>query len=119
MARTGFLRSHRTWEDWLGIGLGILILLAPWICDEADHRPAVINATLAGLAVMVLAELDLVAFRRWTEIAMIACGVWVALSPAVLDYGGDLAVWHLLAGVAVASLGALELYQGTSEQRSG
>jgi SPW repeat len=116
MARTGFLRAHRTWEDWVGIALGILILLAPWITDETDHRAAVVNATIFGVAVMVLAELDLVDFRRWTEVAMIGCGLWVLLSPAVLGYGGALATWHLVAGLAAAALGALELWQGVKAQ---
>jgi hypothetical protein len=36
--------SHRNWEDWLGIFLGIVIVLAPWIAEETANSSAVINA---------------------------------------------------------------------------
>ena len=54
--------SHRNWEDWLGIFLGIVIVLAPWIAEETANSSAVINAAVAGLFVMILAEADLVDF---------------------------------------------------------
>ncbi|MGL1446808.1 hypothetical protein ACSTJA_24165, partial [Vibrio parahaemolyticus] len=69
MADRKFLQTHRSWGDWFGIGLGITIALAPWITEEIANEPAVVNAALAGLAAMVLAELDLVSYRRWAEFA--------------------------------------------------
>jgi hypothetical protein len=113
MANLKLRTSHRTWEDWLGILLGIAIALAPWVVEETANERAVANAAVVGLAVMMLAELDLVSFRRWSEAGLIVCGVWVAASPFVFGYsgGGALRAWHVVAGLAVALLGFLELWQ--------
>lgn len=111
MADLKLRSSPRDWQDWLGIVLGIVIALAPWIAEETSNEPAIVNAALAGFAAMLLAELDLVALRRWAEAGQIVCGVWVAVSPIVFGYSdvGALRFWHLLTGFAVAALGFLEL----------
>ena len=112
-----FLGAHRSWEDWLGIGLGLVIMLAPWIVNETSNQPAVVNAALAGIAVVLLAELDLVQFRRWPEFGQLVCGVWVTTSSLIFGYSasGTLRIWHVLAGVLVALLAALELWQHRNE----
>jgi len=106
-------RSHRNWEDWLGIFLGIVIVLAPWIAEETANSSAVINAAVAGLFVMILAEADLMNFRRWIGASQLLCGAWVAASPLIFGYGGSgsLRIWNLVTGVAVVLLGLLELRQ--------
>lgn len=119
MSNRKFLRKHRSWEDWLSIALGLVIMLAPWIAKETSHQAAVVNAALSGIVVLVLAELDLVNYRRWTEVAQLVCGLWVAASPFVLGYSGtgELAYWHIVAGLIVAALGALELWQKTGSEQ--
>lgn len=112
------LRStRREWDDWLGIFLGILVALAPWIVEEDGNSAAVANAAIAGLLVMVLAEADLVKFRRWIEVCQLALGVWIAASPFIFDYAlsGSLRVIHIIAGVAIAVLSLLELRQNGPE----
>lgn len=113
MASSKMFDTHRTWEDWLCIALGLAIALAPWIVDESAIRPVVINAAVAGFVVLLLAELDLVSSRAWAEVAQLAAGAWVAVSPVVFGYsaGGSLRVWHVVAGVFVMLLAALELWQ--------
>ncbi|MEQ1710700.1 MAG: SPW repeat protein [Hyphomicrobium sp.] len=113
MAGSKMFGTHRTWEDWLGIALGLTIALAPWIIDETANRPAVVNAAIAGFVVLMLAELDLVSSRRWAEVAQFAAGAWVAVSPVVFGYGagGALRVWHIVAGLLVMLIAALELWQ--------
>jgi hypothetical protein len=118
MANLKLRTSNRTWEDWLGILLGIAIALAPWVVEEIANQPAVINAAVVGFAVMMLAELDLVSFRRWSEAGQIVCGVWVAASPFVFGYSGSgmLRVWHFAVGALVALLGIIELRQYGTEK---
>lgn len=113
MSNRKFFRTHRSWEDWLSIALGLVIMLAPWIVKETSHQGAVVNAALSGIAILVLAELDLLNYRRWTEVAQLLCGGWVAVSPFVLGYSGagQLQYWHIFAGLIVALLGVLELWQ--------
>lgn len=119
MSNWNFLRSHRSWEDWLSIGLGLVIMLAPWIAKETSNQAALVNAAVAGLAILLLAELDLVEFRRWAEIGQILCGIWVATSPFIFGYSnnGELHTWHLAAGLLVMLLGALELWQQSAEEK--
>lgn len=108
-----FLRTHRTYEDWLGIMLGIVIALAPWITNETSDSSVVLNATVGGIAILMLAELDLVHFRRWMEIGQLIFGVWIAVSAVVFGYSasGALRFWHVPAGLLVALLGGFELWQ--------
>ncbi|MBU2582124.1 MAG: SPW repeat protein [Alphaproteobacteria bacterium] len=119
MSNWNFLRSHRSWEDWLSIALGVVIMLAPWIVEETSNQAAVVNAALCGIAVLLLAELDLVSFRRWAEAGQLGCGLWVAASPFVLGYSGgsELQIWHTVSGLAVALLAALELWQKPGEDQ--
>ena len=30
-----FFNTHRTWEDWLGMLLGVLIVVSPWVPTQA------------------------------------------------------------------------------------
>ena len=113
MADWNLRSSRREWDDWLGIALGILIALAPWIVEEIANSPAVVNAAIAGLVVMILAEADLVNFRRWIEVCQLALGLWIAASPFIFDYAasGSLRVLHIIAGLAIAGLSILALKQ--------
>lgn len=117
MTDRNLLATHRTWEDWLAIALAVSIALAPWIVDQSAVGAVVVNAAVAGLVILLLAELDLVATRRWAEFGQLAVGAWVAVSPAVLGYGGALGVWHVAAGVLVMLLAALELWQTRGSQK--
>ena len=112
MALASF-KQHRTWEDGVGIALGIAIGLTPWMTGHAASRAVVLNAVLIGLSVLILAQFELVSLARWQEVAMAAGGLWLATSPFVLDYGGQgpLGTWHVTLGGLVALLGALELWQ--------
>ncbi len=113
MSNWNFLRSHRSWEDWLSIGLGLVIMLAPWIVNEISNQAAVVNAAVAGIVIVLLAELDLVKFRRWAEVSQIVCGIWVVASPFIYGYSGigELHVWHIVTGLLVVFLGVLEVWQ--------
>ncbi len=104
---------HRSWEDWLGMALGLAIALSPWASGDAVAHPAVWNAALVGVAVFFIAELEYVALRRWEETAQVALGLWLVLSPYVFGYfeAGSLRFWHSTLGGLVILLAALELWQ--------
>jgi ABC-type uncharacterized transport system permease subunit len=108
-----FLNAHRTWQDWVALGVGILIGLAPWLTGETADRAVVLNAALIGVLVFVLAEIELVKLRRWPEMGQLACGLWQTASPYVFGYAGagKLRYWHFALGALVALLAALELWQ--------
>ena len=109
-----FLKPHRSWEDGLGLMLGVTIGLTPWLYEEASVPAVVLNSAVIGLAVLALAQLEIVHLRRWHEIAQLLCGIWLVASPFILDYAHQdhLRIWHWVLGGIVAALAAFELWQG-------
>ncbi|MBI5319709.1 SPW repeat protein [Bradyrhizobium sp.] len=112
------LGIHRTWEDWCGMLLGMLIVISPWFptsqaVADADRSLMVLNAFVVGIIVLGLAQLEYVALQRWEEVAEIVLGLWLIASPAIFGYANDTAMlcWHALLGVLVVLLGALQLWQ--------
>ena len=115
-----FFNTHRTWEDWLGMLLGVLIILSPWFHAEGSHgltdatrNYAVLNTFTVGIVVFGLAQLQYVALQRWEEVAEIFVGLWLIASPYVFGYSGDglLRFWHSSLGGLVVLLAALQLWQ--------
>ncbi len=123
MLKPNFLKQHRAWEDVVVMALGLAIVLAPWVTRETISQSAMINAAVTGFALMMLAELDLVQFRRWVVIAQLAGGAWTTASAVVFGYAqaGALRFWHVLAGLGVILVGGLEIWQyrtkGTTTNR--
>lgn len=112
MAGIRFFNVHRSWEDWLGMALGVLIGLSPWIVGQSDQGP-MLNAIAVGAAVLLLAETELVDLHRWEESLELLCGLWLVASPFVFGYAaaGELAAWHFTLGGLVVLLAAVELWQ--------
>ena len=113
MALKDFLKPHRSWEDGLGLLLGVMIGLTPWLYEEASVPAVLLNSAVVGLSVLVLAQLEIVHLRRWHEIAQLACGLWLVASPFIFDYGHQdhLHIWHWVLGGVVCALAMFELWQ--------
>ena len=115
-----FFNTHRPWEDWVGMLLGVLIMVSPWFPMQAGHDVVdadrsylILNAFVVGMLVLGLAQLEYVALQRWEEGAAIVLGLWLMASPFMFGYSGDtiLTVWQAVLGGLVALLGALQLWQ--------
>jgi hypothetical protein len=115
-----FFDTHRTWEDWCGMLLGLLIALSPWLPTQTAHElgPAdrsyvILNTITVGILVFGLAQLEYIALQRWEEVAEIMLGLWLIASPYVFGYFGDgmLRFWHSSLGGLVVLLAALQLWQ--------
>ncbi len=114
-----FFNTHRSWEDWLGMLLGVLIVLSPWIPTQshefvdANRNLVVLNTLTVGVLVLGLAQLQYVARQRWEEVAEIAVGLWLIASPYIFGYSGEglLRFWHSSLGGLVVLLAALQLWQ--------
>lgn len=114
------LGTHRTWEDWCGMLLGVLIVLSPWFSTQTspeavdtDRSYLIINTFTVGIIVLGLAQLEYVALQRWQEVAGIVLGLWLIASPAIFGYANDglMLFWHSALGVLVVLLNALQLWQ--------
>ena len=115
-----FFNTHRTWEDWLGMLLGVLIVVSPWFPTQgghevidADRSYVILNTFVVGMMVFGLAQLEYVALRRWEEVAGILVGLWLIASPYIFGYHGDgmLRFYHSTLGGLVLLLAALQLWQ--------
>ena len=115
-----FFNTHRTWEDWLGMLLGVLIVVSPWFPTQgghevidADRSYVILNTFVVGMIVFGLAQLEYVALRRWEEVAGILVGLWLIASPYIFGYHGDgmLRFYHSTLGGLVLLLAALQLWQ--------
>lgn len=118
MSDFGFLKTHRTWEDWCGMLIGALIVVSPWfpIQDQptiVGHEMMILNAVAVGLVVFGISQLEYVALQRWQEVMTILIGLWLIASPYVLGYsgGGFLRIYHTSLGAVVVLLGILQLWQ--------
>ena len=120
MSGFNFFSKHRTWEDWFGMLLGVLIVVSPWFPQQpandvmdAERSVMILNTFVVGMLVFGLAQLEYVALQRWEEVAEIALGLWLIASPLIFGYSGDdtLRAWHATLGGIVVLLGALQLWQ--------
>jgi len=121
MSLDRFFETHRSWEDWFGMLLGLLITLSPWITGQANNgfgsltgqEIAILNAVCVGILVFGFAQLEYVALRRWEEACEMALGFWMIASPHIFGYSGDgtLRLWHTALGGVVILLGLLKLWQ--------
>jgi len=113
MAGMRIFDVHRTWEDWVGILLGVSIGLSPWLAGQEDNQTVMWNAMLVGALVFSLAAVALVDLHRWEEIGEIACGLWLIASPYIFGYAGTgmLQYWHFGLGAVVVLLAVMELWQ--------
>ncbi len=113
MVRIGFLKTHRAWEDWLGIALGVLIGFSPWLGGQSDNELITWNAIAVGLTLLLLASFELDFHNRGGEVLEAACGAWLIASPFVLGYAGagSLRLWQFALGAVVVLLATLEFVQ--------
>jgi SPW repeat len=114
MGMRHLLKAHRTWEDYLGLALAVAIGLSPWFQEEFLPGRVYTNAAVLGVILLLLAQFEFIRTRRSEEIAELACGAWLLVSPFLLGYAaaGTLRYWHWVLGVAVIALAALEYWQG-------
>ena len=111
------LKTHRTWEDMLGMCLGAAI----WFTArpaELTHTSLVLwNTIVVGLLVLTLASVIHDTHARGKELAEAALGLWLIASPFVFGYAaaGTLRYWHFALGALVTLLAVLELAQDWSK----
>jgi SPW repeat len=113
MARIDNMKTHKSWEDWVILGLGAALIVSPAFDPSALTPMVITNAIVAGFLIISLAVSELSLMERWEECVNLALGSWMIVAPAALGYlgSGKLWLWHMAIGAAVAALALLELWQ--------
>jgi len=113
MSGTQFFKTHRSWEDWVSMLIGVLIGFSPWLADQQGDQAVIWNAILVGALVLVLAQLEYVSLQRWQEIGATILGLWLIASPFIFGYAeaGPLRHWHYVLGAVTVLLAAWALWQ--------
>jgi hypothetical protein len=97
--------------DVANLVLGVFLFLSPWLFGFASQA-ASWNAWLSGVVLAGLAIAALAAFATWEEWLSLIAGVWVAVSPWLEGFSGEMAAarLHLIVGIVVAVLSAVKLW---------
>lgn len=103
--------STRRWQDQGILLLGVWLIVSPWVMAYPSDSPPAINAFIAGAIMAALAAFDLYKTYVWAVFLNIIVGVWVAVSPWLVDVMPDQAMSTslLLVGLLTIVLGLWEL----------
>jgi SPW repeat-containing protein len=109
----------KQWEDWCDWGLGIWLMLSPWILLFHYDTPATRNAVTVGFLVVAAEALTLSMFQVWEEWINVALGVWLVISPWVLGVASAAAMaTFVITGLLIAGLALYEVWH-VSEKPAG
>jgi hypothetical protein len=90
--------------------LGALLFVSPWLF-AFDEGLSSQNAIISGIAIAVLSVAALANFAVWEEWLNLIVGLWVVVSPWLMDFQGTTAMAvHVIIGIIVAVLAAIELW---------
>jgi hypothetical protein len=90
--------------------LGAILFFSPWVFAFSSGAQSQ-NAYICGIIIFVLAIAALSAFAVWEEWLNLIVGLWVLVSPWVLQFQGTTAQSvHVVIGILVAILAAIELW---------
>jgi len=101
------------WQDILNLVLGIGVGISPWLLGYAETlQAATWNAVIVGVAIVVLAAIDIDVPAQWEEWTIVALGAWLAVSTYVfgLIELRMAAMVTIGAGLAIVVLGLWALF---------
>jgi len=102
------------WQDWVGLVLGILMVLSPFALGFTGMTAAAVSAWVLGVASIVLFAVAL--FRpeeQWEEWVNLALGILLILSPFALGFTPVLgaAYAHWILGILIGLDAIWALYE--------
>jgi hypothetical protein len=91
---------------------GILLFISPWLLGFS-REPAGWNAFVSGAVLAAISIAAVVRYSEWEEWVDFVVGMWILASPWMLNYpsGATATKLHVLVGVIVTVLAAMELWQ--------
>jgi hypothetical protein len=97
--------------DVINLILGVFLFISPWLFAFAPGHESW-NAWVFGAVIAVLSIAALSAFAEWEEWLNLVVGLWVIVSPWVLQFSGDSNAMRIdaIVGIVVAVLAAAEIW---------
>ncbi len=78
--------AAKRWHDWGNLLLGAWLFISPWVMAYTDISRAAWNAHILGAAIVAFSAIAVYLPRMWEEGVNIALGIWLLISPWVLDF---------------------------------
>ncbi len=105
-------KREETALDVINVIVGVCLALAPFVLGFAADAGAAWNAWIVGAAIALIAIGALVSFAEWEEWANLLLGVWAVIAPWALGFTaiGNATMVHVVAGLIVAVLAAIDLW---------
>lgn len=110
-------RFTTAWQDVVNLVLGAWLIVSPFALNYADAATPAWNAHLVGVVVVALAAAAIWAYQVWEEWINGLLGLWLIVSPWLLNFSTlSNALWNqLVVGVIV---GGLALWSAMSDRRA-
>lgn len=103
----------KRWQDQLILLLGLWLFITPWVFQYPIPSSVAWNAFISGAVIAALAAYDLFKTYFWAVVINLVLGVWVAVSPWVLQAAtlrSQELMWNdVVVGLAVAVLAVWEM----------
>jgi hypothetical protein len=95
-------------QDWINLVFAICLFISPWVVGFAFEATPAWNAWIVGIVLGALTVATLSAFAEWEEWANLVLGLWLIVSPWLLQFAANVsAMWtHVVVGVLVAAVAA-------------
>jgi hypothetical protein len=98
----------KRWQDWVELLLGVWLIVSPWVVGFADVEVARLNALVLGIAIVAYSLIELGVPKAWEEWVSAAMGLWLVVSPFVLNFSQQAAAtWNAIAVGALLLVFAL------------
>lgn len=87
--------NEKRWQDIANLVLGAWLFISPWILGLAalgfNEVPQTVawNSHLVGAAILVVAAIAVYLPRAWEEGLNLLLGVWLVISPWVLEFANS------------------------------
>lgn len=103
------MKRTQRWQDWVNLILGIWLFISPWVTGYG-HTFFSWDAFLFGALIMTFSVWALSSPRIWEEWFTLIIGIWVFISPWVLEFATMSVSWSFFvvgALVLILSLWAM------------
>lgn len=79
--------SLKRWQDWGNLLIGAWLFISTWVIAYPTAMPnATWNAQVLGAAIVIFAACAVYMPRVWEEMLNTALGIWMIISPWVLQF---------------------------------